>query len=300
MTALAPLIAEAPPSPGQDEAAQLAGPRTELDAIDDALHDLLMRRAAIVQRIADRKDATTTSRLRPGREAAIIRRLLRRHAGPLPPASIARVWRELLAGSIATQGAFCVAVCDTDPAHALLAAAREQFGALTPVSTHGSPLHAIGAVSAGAAAIAVLPVPQDGQTPAWWPALLHRDEPRIHIVARLPFWSRRPDGAPAAQAFVVGASPPDPSGDDRTLLGLELPPDMSRGRLAAALAAAGLTPGPIILQRDDYAARALADLPGFITADDPRLPALRDATTHTPVILGAYACPILSETETSP
>ena len=281
LTALAPLTQK------------LADLRAEIDGIDDALHDLLMRRAEVVEQVAARKDAVQAAgRLRPGREAAIIRRLLGRHNGPMPAGAIVRIWREVLAGSVALQSAFCVAVCDSDAAHGLLAIAREQFGALTPVSTHGSPLHAIRAVGAGAAAIAVLPVPQDGEAAAWWPALLHREGPRIHIVARLPFWSARADGAATAEGFVVGAAPPDPSGEDRTLLGLELPPDMSRGRLAAALAAAGFAGGPIILQRDGFAARAMADFSGFVAEADPRLASLREATTQAPVILGAYACPI--------
>ncbi|MSP68599.1 MAG: hypothetical protein EXQ96_11060, partial [Alphaproteobacteria bacterium] len=51
--------------------------RSEVDEVDDALHDLLIRRAEIVERIAAAKqnpgvDAAT----RPAREAAIMRRLL--------------------------------------------------------------------------------------------------------------------------------------------------------------------------------------------------------------------------------
>ena len=49
---------------------------------------------------------------------------------------------------------------------------------------------------------------------AWWTALLQQDEPRIHVVARLPFWSPRPEGTPHDQALVdsraqsVGATDP--------------------------------------------------------------------------------------------
>ena len=90
--------------------------------------------------------------------------------------------------------------------------AREHFGALTPLRVHRSPAQAIAEVSAGTATAAVLPLPAEEEAPPWWTALLHRDEPRIHVVARLPFWAPRAEGAPRVQALVVAAVPPDPSG----------------------------------------------------------------------------------------
>ncbi len=78
---------------------------------------------------------------------------------------------------------------------------------------------------------------------AWWTTLLHKDEPRIYVIARLPFWTPRPEGAPRVQALLVGNVPPDPSGDDRSLLGLEVAVDVSRARLGQALTAAGFDAG---------------------------------------------------------
>ena len=141
----------------------------------------------------------------------------------------------------------------------------------------------------------MLPVPAEGEAPAdaWWTALLHPDDPRIHVVARLPFWAARPQGTPGVQALVVAAAPPDPSGADRSLLGLELPLEVSRDRLATALEAVGLQAGLVILRHDPGAttARVLADVEGFVTDADPRLDALQPVLRR-PVLLGAYAVPI--------
>ncbi len=204
--------------------------RAELDRIDDGLHDLLMRRAEVVGQLAV-SGAKNGVPLRPGREAAILRRLLARHAGALPPQTVVRIWRELLAGTTAMQGPFVIAVCNSDPGSGFIQAAREQFGALTPLRVHGSAAQAIADVSAGRATVAVLALPSETEAPrdAWWMALLQKDEPRIHVVARLPFWTRRPEGAPSAQALVVAAIAPDPSGADCSLLGLELDPSVQSG-----------------------------------------------------------------------
>ncbi len=286
-----------------DPAEELARLRAELDRLDDLLHDTLRSRAAIVTRIGA-SAAKGALKLRMGRQAEILRRLLARHDGAYPPASVVRVWLELLSGTIAMQAPFAVAVGQAEGDAALSATAREQFGALARLRAWGSIGQAIGEVRAGTASVAVLPLPHEGEamSAAWWTGLLNRNGPgaipRLHVVARLPLWSPRPEGAPSAQALVVAGTPPDPSGADRTLLGLELAPESSRTRLLAALPAAGLTPGRVLLRRDPGSpvARALVEVEGFVTDDDPRLSAaslraLGDSR-HGPVVLGAYAIPL--------
>lgn len=279
-----------------DAASTLAGLRQELDRLDDALHAVLMDRAAVVERVASSAGKGRVA-LRPGREAAIVRRLLAHHSGRFPRSSLVRMWRELICGNTALQGALLLAVCDPDPACGYTAATREHFGALAPLRVYRSPGQAIAEVSAGSATAAVLPMPFDGETPgaAWWTALLQKDEPRIHVTARLPFWSPRPEGAPKVQALVICTVPPDPSGADRSLLGFEVALDVSRARLGAALTAAGFEPGVTILRRDPGApvAQVLVDVDGFVTDQDPRLAAVTPVP-YPPIVVGVYAIPLES------
>ncbi len=281
------------PAPETD----LAPLRAELDRLDNAVHDLLMRRAEVVGRIAA-TGAKGRVAMRPGREASIIRRLLARHAGKLPATGIVRIWRELIVANTSLQGPFSVAVCDTDPSLAFTAVAREHFGPLTPLRVHGNPAQAIGDVGAGRATAAILPLPADAEPDddAWWTALLHPGDPRIHIVARLPFWAPRPDGAPDVQALVVSTAAPDPSGHDRSLLGLEVASDTGAARLAAALTTAGFAPGATLLWRSQGSpvTHALVDVDGFVVDGDPRLAALT-TVLRPPLVLGAYAVPLTGE-----
>jgi chorismate mutase / prephenate dehydratase len=262
----------------------LAALRAELDEIDDALHDLLMRRARVIEAVARSGKRTA---LRPGREASIIRRLLSRHQGALPPQALYRIWRELLAATTGMQDGFALAVCDPDPGAAYTQLAREQYGALTPLRAHHSPSQAIGELSAGSASVAVLPLPSE--TEGWWTALLH---PEIHVVARLPFWTPRTEGSPQVQALVVAPFPPDASEQDRSLIGLELSDDISRARLNAALTAAGFAPGMVLMRRDPGAsiAHVLVEVDGHVAAGDERLNALGAA--RRPAVLGGYAVPV--------
>ena len=263
--------------------------RAELDRIDATLHALLMKRARVVERVAQ---AGKRGAYRPGREASIIRRLLHEHRGGLPPQTLVRVWRELLAGTTAMQGPFSVAVCEPGGGAGFTQVAREHFGVLTPLHAFGSPAQALAGVSRGAATLAVLPLPSetDSARDAWWTALLQKDEPRLHVVGRLPFWAPRPEGAPTSQALVVATVEPDASEHDRSLLGLELDSDVSRARLTGSLTAAGLKPEAMILRREPGAptAQALVEVAGFIADDDTRLGGL----ARRPVVVGAYAVPV--------
>jgi chorismate mutase/prephenate dehydratase len=260
--------------------------RAELDRIDNAVHDLLMQRAEIVEYVAR---SGKPAAFRPGREAAIIRRLLGRHQGALPPVALVRIWRELLAGTTGMQGGFSLSVCDADPGVPVTQLAREHFGALTPLHAYADPGQALAAVALGHAAVAVLALPSD--TEDWWLGLLDQ-QPRLFIIGRLPFWQQRPVGFPDVQALVVAATPADASGADESLVALEWAHDVSRTRGLEAVMAAGLKPGTMILaRRHGGAAHWLVAVAGSLADDDGRLARLEPIVRRA-VVLGSYALPI--------
>ena len=261
--------------------------RAELDKIDSTLHDLLIQRAEIVEHVAR---SGKPAAFRPGREASIIRRLLARHRGALPPVTLVRIWRELLAGTTSMQGSFFLAVSDGDHGSQITQLAREHFGALTPLYTYASPGQALLDVSQRLASVAILPYPSD--TDNWWMALLHH-EPRLHIIASLPFWAPRPDGAPASRALVVAATQADPSEHDRSFLCVECDSDVSRTRLAGELSRLGLNPLTLIVARrpGSPAVNVLVEIEGILGDDDPRLAHL-GFILRQPIVLGSYAVPV--------
>jgi chorismate mutase len=261
--------------------------RAELDRIDNAVQDLLIQRAEIVEHVAR---SGKPAAFRPGREASIIRRLVGRHHGSLPPVTLVRIWRELLAGTTSMQGGFSLAVSDPDHGAPLTQLAREHFGALTPLRACASPGEALIDVSQGVASVAVLPYPSEAES--WWVALLHH-EPRLHIIGRLPFWNLRPDGFPSAQAVVVASTAADASSEDRTFFGFECDGDVSRSWLSGELASAGLHSQSAILahQQGSPVAHGLIEVEGYLSQDDVRLTHLGPALRR-PVVLGSYAVPI--------
>lgn len=268
---------------GASQMNTLSAVRAQLDAIDDAMHDLLMQRAGIVDSLAASRAKAGSTILRPGREADILRRLLVRHQGPLPPAALVRVWRELFAASIAQQGGFSVSVYERDTAMARLV--PEHFGGLTAVRTYPTPARALAAVTRGEASVAVLPFPEDADSPEmeWWPAL---NAPQLSVVARLPFFS---ESEPEADALVVAPGAPDASEQDRSLLLLESDSEQSRGQLLTTLAGAAITARLVLVRRAPGISRFLIEADGLIMPSDARLAALPFDRAR---LLGAYAAPL--------
>lgn len=271
-----------PTTPAADPALQAL--RAEIDALDDAMHDLLMRRAAVVARMAGSRAKTGAgSPLRPGREAAVLRRLLGRHSGALSRGAVVRIWRHVFMAHTAIQGAFTAAVAASGEAAQTLALAREHFGASTPLTPFASPAQALAALSAGKASVAVLPTPTGEGEGAWWQSL---EAPRLSVVARLPFVA---DATRADAALVVAPVPPDASGEDRGLLRLEGSAEAPRESFARMLTEAGLAGRILCLARQGGRSLALAEIDAFCAVDDPRLAGLNA------VLLGAFAVPVAGD-----
>ena len=74
----------------------LAEIRKKIDTLDDRIHDLLMERADLIVGVTEEKKKNNIPVVQPAREAMMIRRLLNRHRGPLPEATIVGIWRELV------------------------------------------------------------------------------------------------------------------------------------------------------------------------------------------------------------
>src|SRR3984957_6795961 len=79
--------------------------RSDIDAVDERLHELLNERARLAQRagISKHHDGHTVDFYRPEREAEVLRRALERNSGPLRNEEIARLFREIMSACLAQE-----------------------------------------------------------------------------------------------------------------------------------------------------------------------------------------------------
>jgi len=269
--------------------------RRDIDRIDDAIHDLLMQRCEVVERIAEVK-GTGPAFMRPGREATILRRLVDRHGGRFPIPVLIRIWREMLAAFTLLQGPFAVAVYAPEDERGLWDMARDMYGSSTPMMAVNQPMPAVRAVFDGTATVAVVPWPDDRDGEPWWRALMSEDAKTPRVIAHLPFVvSARGNGR---KGLAIARIPHEPTGDDHTLVAIELTEPVSRSRLKEALEDAGLPPvafwnGP---EREADSPVHLVEVTDFVGADDARLGQLVDRlgfVGRRAVPIGGFAMPIV-------
>jgi len=272
--------------------------RREIDRIDDQIHDLLMARTEIVERIGAAKEAGRYGLLRPAREALIMRRLLARHRGAMPTAIMIRVYRELISGLTRLQGPFQVTVYAPDERRlGFWDLARDYFGSSTPMTAVNSPQAALRAVADGTATVGVVPFPADDDADPWWRFLTPVDARSPHIAARLPFFSRGNSRGDDRDALAIAVGFQDPTGDDRSLIRIELAEDTSRGRLKELVEGAGLPTigfcswhGPA----SQSGGLHLVEIAEFVAHDDPRLTTLAERLGDRAIrvnAIGGYAVP---------
>ena len=270
--------------------------RREIDAIDSAMHDLMMRRTEVVGQIGALKGARA-AKFRPGREAAILRTLAARHLGPLPKASLVTLWRQIISAFLGMQGPFSVAALNEPDGPDFGDLARLHFGHLCTVSACATTKRVIEDVTRGRATVGILPVPEQGEADSWWPSLLN-DKATPRVVARLPFAGPGNSRSDPSEAFVIGLMPPEDSGNDRTLLALDADEAPPLARVQPALKAAGLKPRLVVpcKPRGERAPwLCLVEVDGFIEGDGGRTERLAE---HLPVRLqrlvnlGSYPVPL--------
>ena len=272
--------------------------RREIDEIDIAVHDLLMRRVALADQIGHVKGEGGPF-IRPGREARILRRLVARHSGPLPKTVLVSIWREIISAMTALEGPYAVAVYAENADHdGLPALARLQYGAERPISIHQTVLGVLRAVSDGHATVGVLPLPQGEEADPWWRNLVRNGPDVPKIIARLPFAAvdHRFEGL---EALAVALAPPEASDRDRSYLVVENSAQLSRGGLRELLTRADFH----VVDMQNWSARGkvpwvLVEVDDFLDAADPRVRRLAEED-DSPIgqvwVIGSYAVPLSAE-----
>ena len=262
--------------------------RAEIDGLDERIQELLERRTELAERVSalKREAGELTLFMRPGREAAVVRRVLARHRGAFPKAALFRIWREIISATLTLEGPLSLALeagCSE-----LAGLTSDHFGSTAPLSRCENAHAVIDALDSGTANVGIVAFPRRGERDPWWARLAKRSPAPIEVVALLPFLERTQ--APRRRALVLARTAFDESGDDLTVAALEVGEALAPEAVGDALAAAGFSAEVVA---DDGARRILALLQGFVAPEDARFGALRaGAVVQRLSLLGGFARPI--------
>jgi len=187
----------------------LADLRVDIDRIDASMHELLMERGRIIDRlIAIKARQGGGSAFRPAREAAMMRALVERHRGLLPLDTVEGIWRIIISTFTFVQANYSVHVDMSRGDSPMRDSARFHFGFTVPCL--------------------------DGGVGAWWNRLCPAFAPKI--IARLPL-VERPDHPAGMPVFVIAKPLAEGAARDIVIESVSL--DRWRGAYPAALGALG-------------------------------------------------------------
>lgn len=211
------------PEAGESDARRLSDLRDKIDAIDAEMHRLLVERGAVIDSLIRIKGTSRPgAAFRPAREADMMRRLVARHGGDLPLATVEHIWREIISTFTRMQASFDVVIDGTADQERMRDLARFYFGFSVQLVKANDALAVIERVARGndlgLVAMEQPPI-------AWWRALADASAPRV--IALLPFIKGR--GRPAdLPAFVIAPRLSDPTPPELRVVGAQVDGDAAR------------------------------------------------------------------------
>jgi chorismate mutase len=179
----------------------LADLRVEIDRIDKQMHELLMERGRVIDRLIEIKARQGGgSAFRPAREASMMRAFVERHRGRLPLDTVEGIWRVIISTFTFVQAPYSVHADVSGGDAAMRDSARFHFGFTTPCVPHFGAAEVIRAVDDSAGDLGMFAVDGGPGAGAWWTRLAQPEAPKI--IARLPF-VERPDHPAGMPVFVI-------------------------------------------------------------------------------------------------
>jgi chorismate mutase / prephenate dehydratase len=247
--------------------------RREIDRIDDDILGLIAERLAAVDRVRAYKaqaPGATTSPIRPGREAQILRRLMEQAKGQVPADLCFRVWRALIAAATLKQAPVRIhgsaAFFSSAAAQTLL---REYFGP-SAFADHPGEAIAFEALSRNPGDLAAVAIDAP-----WSKAWMEGHAGSAQVIGVLPFLTTQA----TPRLLIFGHAAAEPTGADETLV-------LTDGQLPR-----DFSPQPLWQMK--VGELQLTSLPGFLSEHNAPLVGLARSNGSLALsVLGRYPSPI--------
>ena len=196
---------------GDSAPKSLSDLRAKIDLIDAKMHRLLMERSSVVDALIAAK-GTTDGRpaFRPQREAEMMRRLVKRHQGNLPLATIEHLWREIVSTFTFMQAPFRIIVCYGSDPVAIHNLARFAFGFAVELVQASDPAELIAEIAATNNDLGLIPLEKTPARSPWWRKLSMANGPRIMTIWPFIAGKGRLADAPALIVSPALAEPTPP------------------------------------------------------------------------------------------
>lgn len=273
--------------------------RRQIDALDDEIIALLLRRIELVKNVgaAKREAFPGACPIRAGREAEMLRRIVKKFEGtPVSPSAMAAVWRILIGSSTCLESPLSLSVFAPEKDETFFRLAREYFGPTLPITRQMQIHRVVGDVMDGKVSVGIVPNLSVDDVTHWWGNLMSDAPGTPKIFAHVPFVYDSTMTRNAPSALAIGRVAPEDTGNDLSFVALDADHHVSQHRLQGALTDAGLSARWITITFPDTSTRRhLLEISGFVMPGHAGMTKFESAlgsALRRVSYLGAYAVPI--------
>ena len=192
--------------------------RDQIDAIDTELLRLLNQRAKLALAVGEIKNRDGLPIYAPEREMTLLRSLVERSSGPLPPIAIRAIYREIMSASLALEKDVVIACFGSEGAPTHLAA-RAKFGSSVDYAFYSDVGEAFTATNRGEGDCVVVPIEEanHGAVKQTLDALTRTDLTICGEIRSTPEGSD-PESDHVSRYLVLARTATAITGNDRTTL----------------------------------------------------------------------------------
>lgn len=258
--------------------------RSQIDTIDDQIVTLLKNRVEIVKKVGELKKETSASSsfIRAGREAGMLRQLIKKAEGVLPPQAIATMWRMVISSSLGIEQDISIYTYRGED-RTCFWLAREYFGTFLPMHQIDDTEKLIGTVSKTPTAVGVLPLIDNSKNP-WWlrPPV---ESNNIYVFARIPFI----EDTNVTPVLAIANTCPEPTDDDVSLFSVTTNADIEK--LRGIFNNHGMASNILCRSGDN---NFLVEVNRFVAIGDEIIAQISQALGEKSIVrlMGAYAVPV--------
>lgn len=274
--------------------------RSQINAMDDQIIDLLKRRCDVVAQVGEykRKLGYKGCFIRAGREADMLRNIWERFADTrFSPVAAAAMWRLIIAASTNIESKMRISVFAPEGDDKLYWMAREYFGPFSTIIRHPNCNRVVGDVVDGKAEVGMLPPLSHPEHSQWWLTLAQQQENAPRLFAHVPFVVSKSESS-RLSSFAIARIDAEPTDSDITYIAVETA-DISIHKLTTAFASAGMKASRIAFANAPAGNTVwhLLKVEEFVDREDPRLASVLEKLGDALVfgkVLGSYAQPIIT------
>ncbi len=251
--------------------------RSEIDAIDNEIINLLRSRMAIIAKVAEFKSKNNYKFfIRSAREADMIKDLQKKCDFPFPKSAIFDIWRKIISSSNFLEQKLKITIHNPKNIPDYFYLVKQYYGDFLPINSQKSAKNIISQINKNQIQIGVFTLKQETNNQKWW-EIISNSKSQAKIFALIV----KTNGAEKTihaqnDLFLVANKEAEKSKQDNSILTLRISADISQNKILSTLEKANLSAKILDSNQDSQGIIYLIEVKGFYSNKCKEILALKD------------------------